>query len=120
MKCMVCFLILAISVAGCTSEKEARRREVKAYWTGQQQGTAQGQAPKFTVLVLGNVANHTIPWTIELTLAKALIEASYQGLGNPVSITVTRNGEAVKVDPIRVLRGYDFPLEAGDRIELAP
>jgi hypothetical protein len=111
-------LVITITVAGCVSEKEARRREVKAYWTAQQQNAAQ--ASKFSVFVMGNVANHTIPWTVDLTLAKALIAASYLGEGNPGNIAVTRNGETVNIAPVRVLRGYDFPLEAGDRIELTP
>src|SRR4051794_12343138 len=119
MKGIVFFLLLVITItiAGCTSEKEARRREVKAYWTGQQQNTA-AQTSKFSVYVMGNVANHTIPWTIDLTLAKALIASSYLGEGNPGNIALTRNGETVNIAPVRVLRGYDFPLEAGDRIEL--
>jgi hypothetical protein len=111
-------LIITVTIAGCVSEKEARRREVKAYWTGQQQQNAGAQTSKFSVYVMGNVVNHTIPWTIDLTLAKALIAASYLGEGIPRNITVTRNGETTNVEPVRLLRGYDFPLEAGDRIEL--
>jgi hypothetical protein len=117
-------LVSTVTIAGCVSEKEARRREVKAYWTGQQQQQQQqqngAQTSKFSVYVMGNVVNHTVPWTIDLTLAKALISASYLGEGIPKTITVTRNGETINIDPVQLLRGYDFPLEAGDRIELTP
>jgi hypothetical protein len=120
MRGIVFLLLLALMLGGCTTNSNARKQRIQAQWIGQQQGFAAGQAPSLSVIVMGNVENHTVPWTIDLTLAKALIAASYQGLGTPASIKVTRKGETVDISPIRVLRGYDFALEPGDRIELSP
>jgi hypothetical protein len=117
---IVYLLLLALVLGGCTTKSNARKQRMQAQWIGQQQGMAEGQTKSLSVMVVGNVANHTIPWTIDLTLAKAFIAASYQGVGSPTSISVTRKGEIANINPVRVLRGYDFALEPGDKIELSP
>ncbi len=72
-----------------------------------------------TVLVQGNVKNHIIAWTEDLTLAQALINAEYRGLTSPRSIIVVRQGQANLIDMNKFLRGKDNPLlEPGDIVEL--
>ena len=82
----------------------------------EEQAKAQGPA----VIITGNVAYHTIPWTEDLTLAYALIAAEYKGAGDPGGITVVRNGETINVDVNALLHGKDMPLEASDRISIRP
>ena len=71
--------------------------------------------------VVGNVRNPSIPWTEDLTLSRALVEADYLGAGDPGQIMVVRNGEAPKmVTAKQLLSGFDLPLLAGDRVEVRP
>jgi hypothetical protein len=59
-----------------------------------------------------------VPWTEDLTLAKALMAAEYQSRRNPRQIIILRGGQTIPVDPNLLLNGEDVPLQAGDRVEI--
>jgi|GEM_PF-2383251 hypothetical protein len=75
--------------------------------------------PPRVVFFRGPVRKWVIPWTEELTLSKAILEAEYTGLWDPYRITVTRKGQVFEIKPKRLLQGLDdLPLEPGDIVEL--
>jgi hypothetical protein len=67
---------------------------------------------------MGQVRNPRIPWTAELTLAKAVLAAEYFGEKDPTEILIVRSGKAVRYDPKKLLEGEDIPLEPQDLVEL--
>ena len=70
------------------------------------------------VTVIGAVRNQLVPWTEELTLAKALVVADYTGKGTPQEIILVRNGVAQRIDPNELLAGKDIPLLQGDVVRI--
>jgi hypothetical protein len=118
-KWIVCALLAFLVLAGCTTKSKSKAQAQAAFLAGRQQAMAtESQGP--SVQVVGDVKTHIIPWTDDLTLAKALVAAEYQGFGDPSLITVVRNGEPITLNPKVLLGGKDLPLEAGDRIEIHP
>jgi hypothetical protein len=89
-----------------------------AFAAGQQQAmSAQTNAP--SVNFRGDVKNPRVPWTEEMTLAKALVAAQYTGSWDPHTIVIVRQGEQYKLDPKRLLSGLEDPLlEPGDTVEI--
>ena len=71
-----------------------------------------------SVTFMGPVRSPQIPWTEDLTLAKALVIANYYPRENPKEIIVVRAGQAHRVDPAQLLAGNDFPLLAGDIVQI--
>jgi hypothetical protein len=70
-------------------------------------------------MVKGNVMNSVVPWTEDLTVARAIVTAEYLGVRDPVSISVRRHGERFFVSPTWLLLGVVDPwLEPGDVLEL--
>jgi hypothetical protein len=60
-----------------------------------------------------------LPWTEDLTVTRAIVQAEYLGQRNPLTISIQRQGERLFVDPARLLLGIIDPwLEAGDILEL--
>lgn len=104
-----------LAFTGCISKSKSQARVFEAYTAGQREGAQQQR----TVTVLGDVKNHSIPWSQELTLAKALLAADYTGLRDPKQISITRNGEPHTVNVKNFLAGADDPLlDPGDTIEV--
>ena len=114
--------MIALAVSGCTTKAKSKAEARRAYIAGHQRAMAEEQAKTQgpVVIITGNVAYHTIPWTEDLTLAQALIAAEYQGAGDPGGITIVRNGETINVDVNGLLHGKDMPLAAADRISIRP
>lgn len=72
-----------------------------------------------SVIVKGNVLHPVLPWTEDLTVTRAIVQADYVGLRRPLTISIRRQGERLFVDPARLLLGIIDPwLEAGDILEL--
>jgi hypothetical protein len=72
-----------------------------------------------SVIVKGNVMHPVVPWTEDLTVTRAIVQAEYLGQRNPLTISIRRQGERLFVDPARLLLGIIDPwLEAGDILEL--
>ena len=111
----------ALLVTGCVSKSTADARARAAFLAGQQQATTvaretQLQGP--TVTVVGEVRNSLIHWTIDLTLAKAVVAAGFYGRTDPTEITVQRDGKEIQCDPKRLLRGEDVLLQPNDVVVL--
>jgi hypothetical protein len=115
-----CFaFLLALGLAGCTTKAKADAKARAAFAAGQEQATMrmqQTQTPSVTVQ--GTVRNPLIPWTEDLTVAKAIVAAGYFGRRDPAEILVVRKGQAFRVDPKQLLNGTDPPLQAGDIMEI--
>jgi hypothetical protein len=116
-------LLVAIALAGCASKDKADARARAAFVAGQQQAALRmqqvqtlPQAPSVTIN--GEVRNHIVPWTQDLTLAAALVAADYYGATDPSLIYLVRNGKATVVDAKQLLSGVDIPLQAGDVVQL--
>jgi hypothetical protein len=115
--------VCILALAGCTSRSRARDQARAAFAAGQQQGLQQAQQlqhPGLNVTVAGPVKYTVVPWTVELTVARAIIAAEYLGTGDPHQIIIFRNGQQITVDPERLLNGEDQPLQAGDVLQLKP
>jgi hypothetical protein len=112
----VCGMLLA---AGCVSQAKAREDVKKAYLAGQGEAMARMQRNLGqSVIIQGQVRQSFLPWTRELTLAKAIVAAGYYGPEDPKEITIIRNDEEVPVDMQRLLSGEDYPLAPGDTIRI--
>ena len=114
-------LLVALGSAGCTSNSNAKAQARQAFLAGQQQALArmlQAGAPNVTVL--GPVHNPIMPWTEDLTLAKAIVAAGYYGRTDPKGIVIHRNGQDMPIDPKQLLSGEDMLLQAGDVVEVRP
>jgi len=101
----------------------ARAQAQAAFLAGQQQGMQQAQQsahPGPTITVAGPVKYTQVPWTEQMTVARAIIAAEYLGPGDPREILIVHNGQATSIDPKRLLNGEDLPLQAGDVLQLKP
>jgi hypothetical protein len=112
------YLALLVGSAGCVSKGTADRRARDAFLAGQKQA-AETALHTDSVWIVGNVANPIIPWTSDMTLVRAIIQAQYQSPGDPRHITVIRNGTSpFHFTAAQLLSGFDMPLKAGDKVEL--
>jgi len=114
-----CLLLIAFALAGCTTKAQAKAQAQAAFAAGQQQAMMRMQqtsAPN--VSVRGTVKNPLIPWTEDLTVAKAIVAAGYYGSKDPVEIFIVRQGQALRVDPKQLLNGNDPPLQSGDVMDI--
>ncbi|HSU54261.1 MAG TPA: hypothetical protein VLT36_09400 [Candidatus Dormibacteraeota bacterium] len=114
--------LCAVLSAGCVSKSKAKAQAQAAYLAGQQQAMArmQMQQPRGqgqVVTVVGQVQNGIVPWTEEMTVAKAVVAAGYAG-GDPKQIFVVRGGQAIPIDPGQLLTGSDIPLLPGDIVQI--
>jgi hypothetical protein len=114
-------LALAMILAGCVTKSKAKADAREAFIAGQQQAMAlarmqQSQGP--TVTVVGQVRNGIIPWTQDLTLARAIVNAGYFGASDPHQIVIVHNGQATTIDSKQLLNGDDVPVQAGDVIQI--
>ena len=119
----VALLATAFAITGCVSKSTARLQAQAAYLAGQQQAMQrmqQAQVRGPIVTVLGQVRETIVPWTADLTLAKAIVVAGYYGAGDPAEIVITREGQQIPIDPKTLLSGQDVPLQPRDVIELKP
>jgi hypothetical protein len=123
-------VVLALAVQGCVSKATARKQAQQAYIAGQQHAMQQMQQQTMgveagqsrttqpTVTLLGNVRKSFVPWTPDLTVAKALVEGEYTGTSDPTEIYIVRAGLAHPVDPAKLISGQDVPLQAGDVLQV--
>src|SRR5258705_13888206 len=89
-------LLIAIALTGCTTKSKARDRARAAFVAGQQQALARMIQPREpSVTVVGHVRNQWIPWTEDLTVARAVVSARYFGSVDPSVILVVRNGQEI-------------------------
>lgn len=115
----LCTLLLA---SGCVSNNKSEAQARAAFFAGQRQAlemVRQAQLRGPSVTVIGEVKNAVVPWTADLTLAKALVAADYRGATDPKEILIERGGKAMSYDPTKLLSGEDVPLEAGDIVVIS-
>src|SRR5687767_2688568 len=92
---------------GCKSNQGSGQRPPPVYMdpAGEQEAMRQAQ---MIVHVRGAVRNGIIPWSEDLTLAGALVEADYIGRMTPLSVTVTRGRKVQRFSAARLLSGGDM------------
>jgi hypothetical protein len=118
---LAAFLSILLSfTTGCETKSRARLEARQAYVEGQEQALAQSRPKPAIVTVTGPVRNRIIPWTEDLTLAKAIVAAEYTAYLNPRLIRVIRDGQATDIKPSALLSGHDMPLQPGDTIQVLP
>jgi hypothetical protein len=112
-------LALMFISAGCVSKSKAKAEAQAAYFAGQQQAIMRMSQPHQPVVTfIGPVRSPTVIWTQDLTLAKAIVAAGYDAKADPKQIMIVRNGQAMPVDPRKLLEGEDIPLVAGDLVQI--
>jgi hypothetical protein len=114
-------LCLALPLTGCISKSKADEQARAAFLAGRQQAIQemrQSQAQGPTVTLVGAVRAPLIPWTMDLTLAKAIVAAGYYSNTDPTRIVIVREGREIPVDPKKLLAGEDIPLQPRDVIEI--
>jgi len=114
---------LALLAGGCVTKSQADAQAHMAYLAGQQAALMQMQqqaARGPSVTVLGPVQNPIVKWKDGLTLGQAIVAAVYTAPTDPRNILIQRSGQQILFDPKRLLRGEDFPLQAGDIVQLQP
>ncbi len=110
-----------LSGSGCVSQSSAKAREQAAFLAGQRQGRLEALQAEMrgpSVTIMGPVRNPAVPWTMDLTLAKAIVAAGYTGKSDPTQITIVRSGRTFRVDVNKFLAGQDLPLQPRDVVEL--
>jgi hypothetical protein len=116
-------LLVALAMSGCVTKGQAEAQARAAYMAGEQQAMErmkQSQAQGATVTFVGPVRNTLVPWTAELTLAKAIVAADYLGPKDPTEIIIRRGTEEIRLEPKKLLGGEDVPLFPRDIVELKP
>lgn len=105
--------------AGCVTKSKAKAEAQSAFLAGQQQAMMRMVQPHPPIVTfIGPVRNPTVPWSQDLTLAKAIVAAGYAAQSDPNKIMIVRNGQAIPVDPKQLLNGEDVPLIAGDLVQI--
>ncbi len=115
---LVAAIVLAVLAGGCVSKSKADAQARAAFMAGQQMALQQAQARGPGVTFVGPVRNTFIPWTMDLTLAKAIVAADWFGRGDPTEIILMRDGQQTQLDPKKLLEGDDIPLQPRDVVEL--
>ena len=110
-------LVTLLAGLGCKSKQVKANGPPPAYMDPAAAQEAMRQA-QMVIQVRGDVRNHVIPWSQDLTLAGALVEADYIGRWDPLSVTVTRGKKVQRFSAIRLLSGNDMFLEPGDVIDI--
>jgi hypothetical protein len=116
---IVLALLFIICLAGCVTKSKARARAREAFFAGQQHAMSlqQPQSQQSTVSLVGQFRTPVVPWSRELTLARAFVAAEYVG-PDPKAIVIVRKGRPISIDPERLLSGEDVALEPGDLVQV--
>lgn len=109
-------------LCGCASRSRTQARVAAAAFAAGQRAAFDevAEARRVHIRVLGPVRFPEVQWVEGLTLAEAIVAADYTWPHDPRAIYIVRQRERVFVDPQRLLRGEDLPLEPGDTIEIQP
>jgi len=114
---LLAVIIAALATSGCKSQKVKGQPPPPAYADPAAMQEAMRRA-QMVVQVRGAVRNPVIPWSEDLTLAGALVEADYVGRWDPLSVTVTRGRKVHRISAAGLLSGRDMFLEPGDVIDI--
>ena len=111
-------------MSGCVTKAAAKAQAQAAFLAGQQQAMVRMQQQQLQqtrgaiISFVGPITNPNIPWTSDLTLREAIVQAGYTGTADPSRIFIVRNGQAIQVDTKQLLAGQDQPLMPGDVVQL--
>jgi len=114
----------SLTLTGCVTKATAKAQAQTAFLAGQNQAMMRMQQQQLqqsrgaVVSFVGPITNPNIPWTTDLTLARAIDQAGYTGTAEPSRIFIVRNGQAIQVDTKQLLAGQDQPLMPGDVIQI--
>jgi len=114
-------ILTPLLLGGCVTKHKADAQARAAFLAGQRQTleiVRQAQSRGPSVTVVGEVSNPVIPWTEDLTLAKAIVAADFRGPTDPVEILLARGGKAKSYDPKKLLNGEDVPLQPNDVVQI--
>jgi hypothetical protein len=111
-------LLLGLVAAGCVTRSQANAQARTAYLAGQKAAFASMAGQGQGVVIVGPVQHPNVPWVEGLTLSQAIATANYTAHCNPKTITITRQGEEMDVDPGDLLGGHVVPLQPGDTITI--
>jgi len=111
-------LLLLPGTSGCVTRSQANAQAREAFLAGQRSALALLAGEGKAVMIEGPVASPRVPWVEGLTLAQAIATAQYTGRHNPRSITMTRQGETIIVNPRDLLRGQPILLQPGDTVKI--
>ena len=75
-------VIAGLPLTGCVTKSKADAMAKQAFIAGERRG-ALLQSESHVVWVVGNVRQPVVPWTEDLTLAKAIVTADYLGNRDP-------------------------------------
>ena len=112
---------LLIATSGCVSQTKAKAQAKAAYLAGQQDAASRAKLAEMSaanVTIIGPVRNPAVSWSEDLTLAKAILAAGYVPHNDPRQIVIIRHGEAMMIEPKRLLAGEDVPLLRGDVLQI--
>jgi hypothetical protein len=112
---------LLIFPCGCVSKTKAKAQAKAAFLAGQQESAGRAKLAEMSagnVTIIGPVRNPAVSWSEDLTLAKAIVAAGYVPANDPRQIVIIRNGEAIMIEPKRLLAGEDVPLLRGDVLQI--
>jgi hypothetical protein len=110
--------VVLLLLAGCVTKSKAKAQAREAFVAGQNQALMRMQQSQPSVTMVGEFRNPVVPWTEDLTLAKALVAADYYGRVTPHEIFLVRQGRATSIEPKALLNGQDVPLAPGDIIQI--
>jgi hypothetical protein len=111
-------LLILSWFCGCVTRSQANAQARQAYMAGQQAAFASLAVEGKVVIIEGPVEHPNVPWVEGLTLSQAIATATYTGRRNPRSITITRQGEAISVNPRELLSGRAILLQPGDAVKI--
>src|SRR5215471_4462620 len=90
-------ILTVVPFTSCVSKAAANAQARAAFLAGQQQAMQQAQMRQAqtqihgpTVTFVGPLKNSLLPWTADLTLAKAFVAADYYGPTDPQQIVIVR------------------------------
>jgi hypothetical protein len=118
MRAWLLLMIVVLGTFGCKSKQVSGQTPPPAYMDPAAAQEAMRQAQMVVQVRRGDVRNRIIPWSENLTLAAALVEADYFGRMDPLSVTVTRGRKVQRFSTSRLLNGADMFLEPGDVIDI--
>lgn len=108
-------LLLAALLCGCKTKQQRGATPPPVYMP---HGAQMQQQQQLAVFVRGDVRNPVVPWSEDLTLARAILAAEYVGRFDPHSINLIRGSRSRRFSTAMLLAGADTDLEPGDIIEI--
>ena len=117
MRIVLAILVIALLGLGCKSNNTNGKAPPPTYFDPAAAQEAMRQA-QMVVRIRGDVRNAIIPWSEDLTLAGALVEAEFIGRWEPLSVTVTRGRKVQRFSASALLSGKDMFLQPGDLIQI--